>query len=73
MRAGAADHRDHQRRARQPLAFELDLVGRGIGAIGGKRGGDRRAGGDARVALKYDEAPGRELAVALPLRSICRN
>ena len=63
VRAGAADDRDHQWRAREPLALECNLLGCGAGVIGGKGGGDRFAGGISRVAFEHDEAPGRELAV----------
>ncbi len=63
MRPGAADHRDHQRRAGEPLALEFELVGGGVGMVGGKGRGNRRAGGEAGFAFEHDEAPRRELAV----------
>ncbi len=69
VRAGAADHRDHQRRARQPLAFEVDLVGRRVGVPLAKNRGDFFAGGKALLALEHDETPGRELAVVGHARS----
>ena len=69
VRAGAADHRDHQRRARQPLAFEFDLLGRGVGPIGAEGLGNYRAGGEARIARKHDETPGCQLAVVRHPRS----
>ncbi len=69
MRAGAADHRDHQRRARQPLALEFDLVGRGVGVALAEDLGDGFAGLFARFAFEHQEAPGRELAVVGHARS----
>src|SRR5665647_2952996 len=46
VRGGATDHRDHQRRAGEALAFELDLLGRGVGPVGAKRLRDDLAGGE---------------------------
>src|SRR5712671_479996 len=63
MRRGPAHHGDDQRCAREPLLFELDLFRLGIrisGPEGGLYGCPRL---QTRIALEYDEAPGRELAV----------
>ena len=45
------------------LALGFGLLGLGVGIFGAERRGDRVAGGEPRVALEDDEAPGRELAV----------
>ena len=63
MRPGAADHRDDERRARQTLALELDLLGRRFGMIGAENLRDRLAGFNPCIALEHDEPPRRELAV----------
>ena len=63
VRAGPAHDGDDERRARQPLALEVDLVGRGIGAVGAKCGSDRLTRGGAGLAFEQDESPGRQLAV----------
>src|SRR5262249_45097781 len=63
VRPGAAHHRDDERRPRQTPALGLDLLGLGVGIFGLERRRDRRPGGEPRLALEDDEAPGRELAV----------
>jgi hypothetical protein len=63
MRRRAAHHRDDQRRARQPIALEADLVLGRLRVVRLEDIGDRLAGLEARLAGKHDEAPRRELAV----------
>ena len=63
VRAGAAHHRDHQRRARQPRPLGLGVLRLGVGILAAEGAHDRLAGGEPRLALKDNEAPGHELAV----------
>ena len=63
MRRGAADHRDHQRRAYETLAFGRDMLRFRVRIFGVEGRSNRRASRTARLALEHDEAPRRELAV----------
>ena len=69
MRGGAAHHRDHEWCARQTDAFGFDVLGLGLRVFGGKRRGDGLAGGQPRLTLEDDEAPGHKLAVIGDARS----
>ena len=60
---GAADHRDNQRRPREPIAFRVEVFRLRVGILRLERGRDRRAGGVSRLALKHNETPRGELAV----------
>ena len=69
MRRRAADHGDDERRAGEPLALGLDVLGLGVRIFGAEGFRDRLAGGAPRLALKHDKAPRRELAVVRHPRS----
>jgi len=54
---------DHERRAGQPLALVVELIRLGLGIFGAERRLDGLPCSKARLALEYDEAPWRELAM----------
>ena len=63
MRAGAAHHGDHERRARETLALGLDMFRLCIGVLSAKSSDDCLAGRTPSFAFKHDETPRRQLAV----------
>ena len=63
MRRGPAHDGDHERRAREAVALERDLLVGRLRIVRLEHRRDGLAGLEPRIAVEHDEAPGRELAM----------
>src|SRR6478736_3806308 len=63
VRTGPTDDRNDERRTRETLALEFDLIGRCVRMIGTICDCNYVSCGGACIAFEHDESPGRQLAV----------